>query len=67
MGLAYIARTKGRLEKHLVKPLIIKELRENDEFRWRILDSIEDINSFLDWHLAEKAVEKYKDESMTQD
>lgn len=67
LGLAYIARTKGRLEKHLVKPLIIKELRENDEFRWRILDSIEDINSFLDWHLAEKAVEKYKDESMTQD
>ena len=47
LGLAYIARTKGRLEKHLVKPVILKELRENTEYRWRIEDSIAAINNFL--------------------
>ena len=55
LGLAYIARTKGRLEKHLVKPLIIKELRENEEYRGKILDAISDINWYMEWHLAEKA------------
>ena len=54
LGLAYIARTKGILEKHLVKPIILKELRENHEYKWRIEDSIEDINRFLDWNLAHK-------------
>ncbi len=33
LGLAYIARTKGQLENHLVKPLLVKELRENIENR----------------------------------
>ena len=54
LGLAYIARTKGTLEKHLVKPVIMKELRENIEYKWRIEDSIEDINYFLKWKLADK-------------
>ena len=62
LGLAYIARTKNRLEKHLVKPLLIKELRENTECRWRIIDAITDINYYLDWHLEEKALEKLKTE-----
>lgn len=29
LGLAYIARTKGQLEKHLVKPLLVKALEKN--------------------------------------
>lgn len=62
LGLAYIARTKGKLEKHLVKPLLVKELRENIENRWRIIDAITDINSYLGWHLEEKALEKIKAE-----
>jgi len=53
LGLAYIARTKGKLEKHLVKPLLVKELRENIENRWRIIDAITDINSYLGWHLED--------------
>ena len=62
LGLAYIARTKGQLEKHLVKPLLVKELRENIENRWRIIDAITDINYYLGWHLEEKALEKIKAE-----
>ena len=56
LGLAYIARTKGQLEKHLVKPLLVKELRENIENRWRVIDAITDINYYLGWHLEEKAL-----------
>lgn len=62
LGLAYIARTKGQLEKHLVKPLLVKELRENIENRWRIIDAITDINFYLGWHLEEKALGKIKAE-----
>ena len=56
LGLAYIARTKGQLEKHLVKPLLVKERRESIENRWRIIDAITDINYYLGWHLEEKAL-----------
>ena len=62
LGLAYIARTKGKLEKHLVKPLLVKELKENIENRWRIIDAIKDINYYLGWHLEEKSLEKIKSE-----
>lgn len=54
LGFAYIARTKGQLEKHIVKPIILRELRENHEYNWRILDSITDINLFMKWNLAAK-------------
>lgn len=60
LGLSYIARTKGILEKEIVKPYLLKELRENKEYCWRILDSIKDINLFLGWHMAEKAMEKFE-------
>ncbi|MEI6329936.1 MAG: hypothetical protein WCP16_11920 [Pseudanabaena sp. ELA645] len=54
LGLAYIARTKRRLEKHLVKPILLREIRCQTEFRWRIEDAINDINHYLKWHLAHK-------------
>ncbi|WP_246009340.1 hypothetical protein [Brevibacillus fluminis] len=34
LGLAYIAMTKGKLEKHIVKPLLLRELRTNVEYKW---------------------------------
>lgn len=43
------------------KPYLLRELRENDTYRWRIIDAIKDINLFLDWHLAEKALSKYEE------
>ena len=52
LGFAYIARTKGKLEKHIVKPIILKELRENQEYNWRILDAIDDINLFMKWRIG---------------
>lgn len=60
LGLAYIARTKGRLEKHRVKPVLIQLLRTESVYRWRIEDSIEDINLYLGWHLAAKALKREK-------
>jgi hypothetical protein len=54
LGLAYVARTKQRLEKHLVKPILLRELSCQTEFRWRIVDAINDINRHLKWHLAHK-------------
>lgn len=61
LGLSYIARTQGQLDERLVKPYLLRELRENDTYRWRIIDAIKDINLFLDWHLAEKALSKYEE------
>ena len=54
LGLAYIARNHRKLDKRIVKPYLLKELRENQEFNWRIRDAIEDINLFMGWNLASK-------------
>ena len=52
LGLSYIARNHGKLNKRIVKLYLLKELRENKEFNWRIRDAIEDINLFMGWKLA---------------
>lgn len=54
LGLAYIARNHRKLDKRIVKPYLLKELRENKQFNWRIRDAIEDINLFMEWNLASK-------------
>ncbi|WP_233500621.1 hypothetical protein [Paenibacillus antibioticophila] len=54
MGIAHVARTKRKLDKRLVKPIVLKELRENKENKGTILDAISDINLFLKWNLAKK-------------
>jgi hypothetical protein len=54
LGLAYIARTHGRLEKHLVKPVLLRELKRQIEMKWRIEEAISDINLYLKWNLASK-------------
>lgn len=54
LGLAYIARNHRMLDKRIVKPYLLKELRENQEFKWRIRDAISDINMFMGWNLASK-------------
>lgn len=52
LGFAYIARTKKKLSKYIVKPLIFRELRRAKEYKWRIEDAICDINIYLGWNLA---------------
>jgi hypothetical protein len=58
LGLGYIARTQRRLEQHLVKPIVLRELRCQTVFRGKIADAIEDINFFLGWRLAHKHQDK---------
>jgi hypothetical protein len=58
LGFAYIARTKGILEKHIVKPIVLKELNENKEYQWRIIDAINDINLFMKWNIGKKALDR---------
>lgn len=58
LGLAYTVRTKGMLEKRIVKPYLIKELRENTEFKWKIVEALEDINLFLGWNIAQKELKR---------
>lgn len=58
LGFAYIARTKGILQKHIVKPIILKELRENKDNQWRIIDAINDINLFMKWNIGKNALDK---------
>ncbi len=53
-GLSYIARRHKKLDKRVVKPYLIRELRENEEFREEISYYVEDINLFLGWHIGEK-------------
>jgi len=60
LGLAHIARTKGQLDKRLVKPIILRELRFNENNRSTILDAIQDINKFLGWSIGLKLVKKYR-------
>ncbi|MMZ69202.1 hypothetical protein D1872_319940 [compost metagenome] len=50
----HIARTKGELDKRIVKPIVLKELRDNEEYRGTVIDAISDINKFLNWKLAKK-------------
>jgi hypothetical protein len=56
LGLAYIARRHEWLDKRLVKPHILKALKDNREFNWRVVDAIEDINQYLGWRLANKKI-----------
>jgi hypothetical protein len=47
LGLAYTARTKGRLEKHIVKPVLLKLLKECTEEGGKVADAIEDVNRYM--------------------
>lgn len=57
LGLSYIARNHVILDQRIVKPYLLKE---NVEYRWRIMDAIEDINLFLKWHLVDKALDRIR-------
>jgi len=60
-GLEYIAKTKGRLEKHLVKPILLSALKSNE---WENLDIVQvtfRINQYLNWKIGIKAMERLTD------
>lgn len=41
-------RREDIMEKRIVKPYLLKEQKENEEYRWRIMDALEDINLFME-------------------
>lgn len=61
LGIAYIARTKGKLEKHIVKPMLLKLLDNCSEHRWRVIDAIKDVNAFMKWNIGEKAINRLEE------
>lgn len=67
LGLSYIARTQGKLDKRLIKPYLLQELKMNEEYRWRIIDSIEDINLFMRWNIGEKALKRFGNARQTHE
>ena len=59
MGIAYVARTKGKLEKHIVKPILLKLLREcTGENKYIVIDAISDLKIFMKWNIGEKIIKK---------
>lgn len=54
IGLAHIARRFKKLDKRIVKPYLLRELRENVGCRDLIVESINDINMYLDWNIANR-------------
>lgn len=58
LGLAYVARTKGKLEKNLVKPVLLQLLNDCEEYQWRVIDAINDINLYMNWRIGKKAIQR---------
>lgn len=55
-------RREDIMEKRIVKHYLLKELKENEEYRWRIMDALEDINLFMEWHLGGYTRKGYRDD-----
>ncbi|NBI11824.1 hypothetical protein D1641_17805 [Colidextribacter sp. OB.20] len=54
IGLAHIARRFGKLDKRVVKPYLLRELRENIKCKDFIADAVHDINMYLGWSIADR-------------
>ena len=54
IGLAHIARRFRKLDKRVVKPYLLRELRENVKCRDLIADAINDINLYLKWNIGKR-------------
>lgn len=52
LGLSYATRIHGVLDKRIVKPYLLRELRENTEYKEYIEMYICDINMFLNWKIG---------------
>ena len=55
---SYTARTQGKLEYYRIKPVLLRELRDNLLCRGRVLDAVEDINLFLHWRIGEHILQQ---------
>lgn len=64
LGLSYIARTNRKLEKNLVKPVLLQLLRDCKEYQGKVVDAIEDINLFMGWRIGEKAIQRIEENTV---
>lgn len=63
-GLQYVAMNLGRLEKNVVKPILLRGLKDESELvKSRAACAIEDINQFLNWRIGTAAANKLKERS----
>ena len=53
IGLSNIARTTGKLDKAIAKPLLLRALKdENEIVRGKAQDAIDDVNHCFKWRIA---------------
>lgn len=52
IALAHIACRFRKLDKRVVKPYLLKELKENMQYKDLIEEAICEINMYLDWEIA---------------
>jgi hypothetical protein len=58
-GIEYAARFRGRLEKNIVKPVLLRALRDNDpQVSERARETIEEVNHLMGWNIAGAARQK---------
>jgi hypothetical protein len=60
LAFSYIAQAHGKLEKHLIKPVVLRELKAQVKLRARIELAIEEINYFMGWSIAVPSTPKQK-------
>jgi hypothetical protein len=53
LGLSYAARFRGRVEKNIVKPILLRGLKDEDRRVAAVAeDAIEEINHLMGWHIG---------------
>lgn len=53
LGLSYAARFRGRIEKNIVTPVLLRALKDtNQDVAGTALDAIEDINHLMGWRIG---------------
>lgn len=62
-GIEYAARFRGRVEKNIVKPVLLRALRDQDSHvAARALDTIEAVNHLMGWKIAGASKQKALEE-----
>jgi hypothetical protein len=59
LGLSYAARFRGRVEKNVVKPVLLRGLKDTDPVvAGTAQDAIDDINRLMGWRIGEAKKQK---------
>jgi|GEM_PF-623697 hypothetical protein len=59
LGLSYAARFRGRVEKNIVKPILLRALKDEDQRVAAVAqDAIDDINHLMKWKIGGAKTQK---------